>query len=280
MILITGATGLVGRQVVELLSADGQKVAALTRDPDAAALPDGVEVVVGDPSRPETVPLDGVDTVFLNPRAIGEAADAFVDHAEQHGVRRLVALAAINVDDDFGRQPSRANGDRNMEVERAVVGSGLEWVSLRPTSFATNTIGMWARQIQAGDIVRGPYAAAEESPIDPRDVAEVAARALVGDELLGRKPVLTGPVSLTQAELVATIGRVLGRPLRFQEVPPDVAKHALAQVMSRDFADAFVARLAACVARPVDTDEVATILGRPATTFADWVARNAAAFQD
>ncbi|HEY1570653.1 MAG TPA: NAD(P)H-binding protein [Pseudonocardiaceae bacterium] len=280
MILITGATGLVGRPIVELLLADGQKVAALTRDPDAAALPDAAELVAGDPSRPETVPLDGIDTVFLNARAVGESADALVAHARRHGVRRLVALAAINVDDDLALQPSRANGDRNKEVEQAVVGSGLEWVSLRPTSFATNTIGMWARQIRAGDLVRGPYATAADSPIDPRDVAEVAARALVGDELLGRKPVLTGPASLTQDEMVATIGRVLGRPLRFQEVPPEVARQAMANVVSQDFADAFVARLAACVGRPVNTDEVATILGHPATSFADWVARNAAAFQD
>ena len=71
----------------------------------------------------------------------------------------MVALSAINVDDDLDKQPSRYNGDRNKEVEDAAVASGLEWVSLRTSSFATNTLRAWGAQIRAGDVVRDPYAA-------------------------------------------------------------------------------------------------------------------------
>ena len=88
-----------------------------------------------------------------------------VARARQEGVTRLVALSAINADDDFSRQPSRFRGDRNKEVEQLAVDSGLEWVSLRPTVFATNFVGMWSAQIHSGDVVGGPYASASTAPI-------------------------------------------------------------------------------------------------------------------
>ena len=121
--------------------------------------------------------------------------------ARREGVTRLVALSAINADDDFSRQPSRFRGDRNKEVEQLAVDSGLEWVSLRPTVFITNFFGMWAPQIQAGDVVNGPYATASTAPIVDRDISAVAAKALLTDELVGRKIPLTGPQAFTNTEL-------------------------------------------------------------------------------
>ena len=157
--------------------------------------------------------------MFLNSRALGDELATVVDQARREGVTRLVALSAINADDDFSRQPSRFRGDRNKEVEQYAVDSGLEWVSLRPTVFVTNFFGMWAPQIKAGDVVNGPYAAASTAPIVDSDISAVAARALLTDDLLGQKVPLTGPQALTNAELVDVIGTVLGRPLRYQEVP-------------------------------------------------------------
>ena len=92
------------------------------------------------------------------------------------GVTKLVALSAINADDDFSRQPSRFRGDRNKEVEQLAVDSGLAWVSLRPTVFATNFAGMWAAQIRAGDVVAGPYAAASTAPIVESDISQRSRR--------------------------------------------------------------------------------------------------------
>jgi uncharacterized protein YbjT (DUF2867 family) len=279
--MITGATGNVGRQLVDILAGQGVGVRAVTRRPDAT-LPG--EVVVGDPAKPETIAgaLAGAIALFLHPRAVGDAAAELVALAAELGVRRVVALAAANVEDDIADQPSRHRGDRNKEAEDAVVDSGLAWVSLRPSSFASNAVAAWAEQIRAGDVVRYVYAAFQETPINDRDLVEVAARALLDDDLLGQRPVLTGPRSLSHAEMVAVIGEVIGRPLRFEEVPPTLAAAAMRQRgMPAPFADTLMARYAAHLAQPQHpaTQEVERILGRPARTFAEWVADHAAAFR-
>ena len=114
--------------------------------------------------------LPGASAVFLNSRALGEDLADVVAQCRRAGVTKLVALSAINADDDFSRQPSRFRGDRNKEVEQLAVDSGLAWVSLRPTVFATNFAGMWSAQIRAGDVVAGPYAAASTAPIVESDI--------------------------------------------------------------------------------------------------------------
>jgi uncharacterized protein YbjT (DUF2867 family) len=201
--------------------------------------------------------------------------------AREHGVRRVVTLSAINVDDDVADQPSRYRGDFNKEVEDAVTGCGLEWVSLRSTMFATNTIGLWAAQIRAGDLVRGAYAASAWAPIHERDLAGVGAHALLTDELVGQRLVLTGPQSLTQAEMVAIIGEALGRSLRYQEIPPEAAKQGMVERgFPAGFADAYLALQAKAVGQTaLTTNEVEKILDRPALSFAQWVTDNKEAFQ-
>jgi uncharacterized protein YbjT (DUF2867 family) len=228
MLLVTGATGTIGRPLIDALVNEGVKVRAVTCNPQAADLPAEVEVVQGDPSRPDTIApfLEGVTGLFLHPRAVGQAAGELLRLARQRGVQRVVALSAMNVDDPLDQQPSRYNGDRNKEVEDATVQSGLEWVSLRASSFAANTLRAWGAQIRVGDVVRYPYAGFAEALIHERDLAAVAARALGTDELVGQRPVLTGPQSLTHWQLVATIGEVLGRPLRYHELPPEAARRA------------------------------------------------------
>src|SRR6266511_4399616 len=285
MILITGATGTIGRPLIELLGTAGADIRAVTRNPQAAGLPDGVEVVAGDPSRPDTIAaaLRGVTALFLHPRAVGDAAASeLLALAQEQGVKRAVVLSAINVDDDPALQPSRYNGDRNKEVEDAVIRSGLEWVSLRSSSFAINTLRAWGAQIRAGDVVRGPYATFAEAPIHERDLAAVGARALLTDALAGRRLQLTGPQSLTHEEMVATIGDVIGRPLRYQEVPPEAATQGMVQHgFPGPFVEALMARYAEEVGQAAPlSGEVETILGRPARTFAEWVADHAAAFRN
>ncbi|WP_406316531.1 NAD(P)H-binding protein [Streptosporangium sp. NBC_01639] len=284
MILVTGATGTVGRPLVGVLAGEGVKVRAVTRDPQAAGLPTGVEVVVGDPSRPDTMSavLEGVTSVFLHPRAVGEAAADLLALAKERGVGRVVALSAVNVDDDLADQPSRFQGDRNKEAEDAAVASGLDWVSLRSASFAVNTLRTWAPQVRAGDVVRGPYAAFAEPLIHEGDLAEVAARALLSTELTFQKVRLTGPRSLSHEEVAAAIGEVIGRPLRYQEIPPEAFEQSMIQRgLPKPFVEALMARYARG-AGPAEgvTGEVEKILGRPARTFSEWVADHAAAFQN
>jgi uncharacterized protein YbjT (DUF2867 family) len=287
MLLVTGATGTIGRPLIDVLLNQGAKVRAVIRDPQTANLPAEVELVQGDLARPDPIApfLDGVTALFLHPRAVGLAAGELAALARQRGVERVVALSATNVDDPLDQQPSRYNGDRNKEVEDAAVASGLEWVSLRASSFAMNTLQAWGAQIRAGDVVRYPYAGFAEAPMHERDLAEAIARALHTDELVarrGRRRELTGPQSLSHEQMVAIIGEVLGRPLHYQELPPDAAKQGMvAHGLPEPFVRALLARYAREIgqAAPV-TGEVGRILGRPARTYAEWVADHADAFRN
>jgi uncharacterized protein YbjT (DUF2867 family) len=232
MILMTGATGNVGRPLIESLHAEGARVRAVSRTA-GAGLPAGAEAVQGDPSRPATIAaaLRGVTSVFINPAAVGDGTGELLALARDHRVRRVVLLSALAVDDDAAEQPN-AIAAHHKTIEDAVTASGLEWAILRPGAFATNTLTQWSGQIRAGDVVRGPYAGATSAPIHERDLAEVAARALLTDDLLGARPSLTGPDSLTQAKMVETIGGAIGRPLRYTEIPREAA---LGHMVERGF---------------------------------------------
>jgi uncharacterized protein YbjT (DUF2867 family) len=266
-ILVTGATGNVGRPLVTHLLAAGVTVRAITRNPDSAGLPPGVV-----PYRSALDALPGSDAVFLNSRALGDQLEEAVVGAVAAGVRRLVALSAINADDDFARQPSRVRGDRNKEVDDLAAGSGLEWVSLRPSVFNSNFAGMWAPQLRAGDVISGPYADASTAPIADADISAVAASALLTDDLLGQRISMTGPQALTNVALVQALGSALGRPLSYQEVPPEAVRQRFIGIgFPAAFADAYVGLLAETVERPaLVTHDVEKILGRPATSFAQW----------
>jgi uncharacterized protein YbjT (DUF2867 family) len=267
-IVITGATGNVGRPLVAELAAAGAKVRAVTRSPNTAEFSPAVHVLssVADA-------LPGATAVFLNSRALGQSLPEVVAQACNAGVTKLVALSAINADDDFSRQPSRVRGDRNKEVEQLAIDSGLSWVSLRPTVFATNFAGMWSAQIRAGDVVAGPYAGASTAPIIESDIAAVAARALLTDELDAQRIPLTGPQAFTNSELVEVIGAVLGRPLQYREVPAEAVRQRFIDIgFGAEFADAYNAMLAETLDKPaLVTLDVEKIIGRPALTFAEWL---------
>jgi uncharacterized protein YbjT (DUF2867 family) len=270
-IVVTGATGNVGRPLVAELVAAGARVRALTRTPSHAGLSPHVEVLG---TTAEALP--GASAVFLNSRALGENLAEVVAECRHAGVTKLVALSAINADDDFSRQPSRFRGDRNREVEQLAVDSGLPWVSLRPTVFATNFAGMWAAQIRAGDVVVGPYAAASTAPIVESDIAAIAARALLTDELVGQRVPLTGPQALTNSELVEVIGAVLGRPLQYREIPAEAVRQRFIDLgFGAEFGAAYTAMLAETLDRPaLVTHDVEKILGRAPQSFAQWVSEH------
>ncbi|GAA3029784.1 NAD(P)H-binding protein [Streptosporangium longisporum] len=277
MIVVTGATGTVGRLVVDLLLQAGQKVTAITRDPATAELPGDAQVVRGDPSAPETLgsALDGAEAVLLSPRAVGNATGRLPALAAD--LRRAVVLSAATVEFPAGHPRFHAHF---RAVEDAVTTSGLEWTFLRCADFAANALA-WAPQIRATGIVRGAYGAAATSPVHQRDIAEVAVRALLDDGHAGRSYVLTGPQSLTQADKVRIIGSALGEELAFQEVSPEqVRQGMLAQGLPEEIPDRLLGSLAdyAVQAGPT-TDTVERLLGRPALTFADWAAEHAAAFR-
>jgi uncharacterized protein YbjT (DUF2867 family) len=271
MIFVTGATGTVGRQVVDGLLVAGTPVRALTRHPDAARLPDDVDVVGGDFSDPAHLDaaMKGVDAVFLVwPFTSVEHAPAVLDAIERR-TRRLVYLSSAG-----GQQPEPA-GLFHAEMERLIERSSLDWTFLRPSGFATNTL-MWAEQIRGG-VVRWPFGEAARSLIDERDIAAVATRALTDDRHVGAKHVLTGPELITQAEQVHTIGDVIGRPVRWQDVSPDAVRDGLVAAFGNaSFADSALETWARFVEQPeIVTQTVEEVTGARARTFRDWATDHA-----
>jgi uncharacterized protein YbjT (DUF2867 family) len=269
---------------VNLLAEQGAQVRVVVRGSGTAAsgLPTGVEVFEGNLSRPDAIApaMQGVTAIFIHPRAVGTSAVALLARAAECGVKHVVALSAMNVDDDPAYQPSRVNGDRNKEVENAVISSGLSWVSVRAGSFAASISTVWAAQIRGSDVVRGPYADFAEALIHEEDLAAVIAKALGDESLAGQRIPVSGPQSQTYSDLVATIGEVIGRPLRYQEISVEAATQGMvAQGIPRPFVEALMARYSRDLGRPAQvTGEVERILGRPARTYARWVRDHAAAF--
>ena len=281
MILVIGATGNVGRNVVSQLARTGAHVRALTRNPDAARLPDGVNVMRGDLSVPSTLRdcLEGVDTVFLVWRNLSPAiVPALIDELAKR-VRRIVFLSSAAVRDDLETQAD-AIGKIHYEIEEQIRKSGLEWTLLRPGAFAANTLTWWGPQIRQGDVVRWPYGNAAWAPIHERDIAAVAVRALTEDGHGGAKYFLTGSEPLTQIEQVRTIGEVIKRPLRFEELSPDAARQQMTAFMPPFIADRLLQLWAGMVAAPVPpTETVTEVTGAPARTFREWAVDHARDFQ-
>jgi uncharacterized protein YbjT (DUF2867 family) len=280
MILLTGATGTIGRPLLHHLLGDGAQIRAVTRKAQGAGVPAGVQVIVGEPTQPETIDraLAGASALFLNAAAVGPAVDEWLTGATKHGVARVVLLSALAVGDET--YAAHEIAEHHRELEDLVTSSALPWVILRPGMFAANALMQWAGQIRTHDVVRGAYGASAEAPIHERDVAAVAARSLIDPDLDGEVIEMTGPESLTRAEMVETIGQVIGRPIRFEEVPPAAARQAmLERGFPADRADLLLSMLATAAGHPaLVADGVQRVLGHKPASFADWVRDHAEAF--
>ncbi|EME57175.1 NAD(P)H-binding protein [Amycolatopsis decaplanina] len=275
MIVVTGATGNVGRLLVESLAAAGEEVTAVSRRISAADVPDGVRTVRADLA--ETGGLkrvfDGADRVFL--LTSGEFMAAGGDVAEvvaaagEAGVGRIVLLSSQGV----------GTGRHAPAFEEAVKASGLEWTVLRPGGFASNAF-QWAPAIRADRVVAAPFGDVALPVIDPADIAGVAAAVLRESGHHGRTYVLTGPEPISPRRQVADLADALGEPLRFAELSEDEARAAMSEFMPPVVVEATLSILG----RPTEDElrvspDVEKVLGRPGRTFADWAARNAAAFK-
>ncbi|MEV6410271.1 NAD(P)H-binding protein [Kribbella sp. NPDC051718] len=275
-ILVTGATGSVGRLLVDELVASGvSSVRALTNDPVRAALPPGVEVAEGYLGRPSTLPaaLKGVDTVYLAP--LPARVDSFVECALEAGVRRVVVLSGEPAEYEAAGDPSAWH---YYKVERAVEEAGFEWTHLRPGQFMNNTLD-WAESIKAEGVVRAPYPEAVQTPIDLGDIAAVARVVLLDESYTGHRLVMSGPEAITQPEEVALIGAAIGRSLRFESLSRAEALAAWSPSMGVETAEWLLDGFRMMSEyRMTPEPTVLEVTGRPALPYREWAVRNAAAF--
>ncbi|GAU66899.1 hypothetical protein SSP35_03_05480 [Streptomyces sp. NBRC 110611] len=272
MIAVTGATGNVGRALVGRLAAAGRPVRAVSRNPEGAALPPGVEV-----ARPESAGLfDGASKLFLHVQAAEGRIGAVLDAARAAGVRHVVLLSSGIIQE--GADETHPIHVTHARAEQLVRDSGLEWTFLRPNAFSVNAL-QWAGQIRAGDTVRGPFADAVSAPIHEDDIAAVAERALLDDGHIGAAHRLTGPEAVTHAGQIAAIGRALGRDLTYVEVQGEEAEAAFLPHVPKEAVRALLKSFAAMVGtEPEITSTVEEITGRPARTFAAWAEDHRADF--
>ncbi|MET7329323.1 zinc-binding dehydrogenase [Nonomuraea sp. NPDC005650] len=253
-VLVTGATGTVGGQVAARLTEMGAEVRPFGR-------------ARGDLADPGSLPLDGVESVFLVwPFATAEGARAVVD-AIAGRARRVVYLS------------SAAVRDHEREVERLIEQSGLEWTVLRPHAFAANAL-RWAARVRAG-VVRGSYGRAAMPVVHERDLAAVAALALLEEGHHGAVYNLTGPESISQADQVRAISQITKFPARWEEVPPDRTRaELLATGWPPQAVDGVLQAQADLVRRPAPaTPTVEEVTKTVPRTFSAWAAEHAEKFR-
>lgn len=284
MILITGATGTVGKELVQQLSAAGVKARALVRHPEQAAairLP-GIDLVKGDMAEPASLDaaLRGVERAFLlsapEPRQVELQAN-FIHAAKRAGVQHIVKLSAIGAAADA---PYRF-GCWHAETEKQLEQSGLAWTHLRPSFFMTNTL-MFAPTIARDGAFYTPTGDGQMGFIDVRDIAAVAVKTLIESGHESKTYTLTGPEALSHAQIAEKISTAIGTPVRFVNIAPDdFKKGALASGLPAWFADALNELYAMVRAGHMATvtGTVTQIAGRPPRTFDRFARDHADAFR-
>ncbi|WP_454852750.1 SDR family oxidoreductase [Promicromonospora soli] len=278
MIVVTGATGNIGRPLVAELARRGQDVTAVSRAGTAPLDDPRVRGVSADLADPDSLrsAVGGASAMLLlvpgagghldRERIIGAAADA--------AVRRLVLVSSQAT----GTRPESLSHRPMAELEKLVRGSGLDWTVLRPAGFYTNAFA-WSPSVRAERTVHAPFGDVALPGIDPLDIADVAAAALTGDGHAGRTYELTGPEATTPRDRAAALAGALGVPLDFVELTREQAYAAMREVMPEEIADGTLAILGEPTPRErAVSPDVEAVLGRPGRTFADWAQRSAAAF--
>lgn len=275
MILVTGATGNVGGELVRALAGAGRPVRALTRAGREQEFPPGVQSVTGDLNQPQSMrtALAGAEAMFLYP-GYQDMAGTLAE-ARQAGVRRVVLMSGSSA---ASGDTSNAVSRYMIESEDAVRASGLAWTMVRAFGFMSNTL-QWVPQLREGDLVRAPFAGVPIAVVDPADIAAVAAAALTAAGHDGRVYAVSGPQALRPADRARILGEVLGRDLRFEGQPDDEARAEMSAAMPAAYVDAFFdfyVKGTLDESRP--KPDVTEVTGRPPRTFRQWAQAHAGSF--
>jgi uncharacterized protein YbjT (DUF2867 family) len=281
MIVVTGATGNVGRSLVQALAEAGQRLTAVSRGVAPVDLPSGARHVRADLAEPETLrpAFDGAEALFLHDGGTGgqgRDAKAILDVARAAGVRRIVLLSSQGV---VTRPESPSHGGVMKAIEEAVRESGLAWTILRPGAFASNAYA-WADSVRAERTVAAPFGDVGLPVIDPADIAEVAAVALRKDEHAGHAYELNGPRAVTPRQQAEVIGAALGEPVRFVELTRAQARAHMSAFMPEPVVETTLAILGEPNAAELRLSaDVERVLGRAPRSFTEWARRNVEAFR-
>jgi uncharacterized protein YbjT (DUF2867 family) len=281
MIVVTGATGNVGSELVKLLVRSGEKVRVMARNPAKAEKLGGVEIVEGDLEKPEMLgrAFAGAEKLFLlitGPDMPAVAASAAAA-AKEAGVKHIVMLSSQGA----GHHREFAIGRWHREAEAKVKEAGIPWTMLRPGGFASNAL-WWAGSIKAQGSVFGSTGEGKSAPIHPGDIAAVAHKALTSPGHEGKTYDLTGPELLSAREQVQAISEAIGRPLKYVDLPEAASREGMLKAgMPERLVNALMEGLA--LVREGEgstvTSTVEELLGRPARTFGAWARDKADAFR-
>jgi len=285
MILVAGGTGMTGGEVVRLLQERGEPFTAMVRSvAKAEALQGaGIDTVVADlADRASLGPaMKGVESLFLLSASVADQADLqlnAIEAAEMAGVGFIVKVSALGADPESPLSLGRAHA----EVEEGLAASGVPHAILRPGSFMQNFL-LTAEMIRDQDQFYGSSGDGKIAMIDARDIAAVAVALLTAEERTGGIYTLTGPEALSNAEAAAVLSDVVGREIRYVNIPGDAFKAGLLEaglegwladdltILNELFAEGSEARV---------TDDVDRVTGRPARTFGQFVADCADAFRN
>lgn len=277
-ILVTGATGTIGRATLQALAdKPGLSVKAGVRKDSFAKLPAGVAPVELDWERPATLApaLAGVERVLLiTPvtRNADELVAHFVDAARKAGVKHIVKLSAAGADAEPGIFLTRLH----RTAERAIEGSGIGFTHLRPNMFAENLVNYWPPQKDGNIYV--PFGDSGVAYVASADIGVAAANILAApDAHRGKAYFLSGPRAVGTAEVAALLAKAAGRDIRYVNVPPEAARQSmLAQQMPAWMVDGFLELFALAKAGVMSgtSPELASLLGRAPTTLESWVEAN------
>ena len=278
LVLVTGAAGNVASRVVRRLVAKGVPVRAFVRPGEKA--PSGAEPFEGDLADRERVraAVKGASKIYLLAAGTDTAGleTNVIDAASAEGVKHLVKHSVQGAEYEAAMIPkAHRAGEKRIEATK------MAWTHLRPASFASNAMG-WIGMLKGGDNVYGPFGEASLPVIDPEDIAAVGEKVLTGEGHAGKAYTLTGPETLTTAQQVAILGKVIGRNLAYVNVPDDAARKSMVDMgMPAAYADSMIdlVKMLRGLGRIEPTKTVSELLGRPATSFASWCESNAAAFK-
>ncbi len=228
MILITGASGNVGKTVLQEVAKSGAQHRAMYRSAaEAAKASAGTETVVADFAKPETLgaALKNVDSVYLVCSPIPELVQLesnMIDACVAAGVKHVVQNSALGAGDYDKSFPSW-----HRKVEEKLKGTRLSWTILRPNSFHQNVVAFFAPTIRTQGVFYNSMRDAKNSLLDVRDIAAVAAKSLAGGEHAGKIYELNGPEAINYTELAKKISKVAVREVKYVDIPMDAQKKAM-----------------------------------------------------